>query len=245
MHFLIISSCLLKEILTTIFIDRPKNFVFHMIIESQKENSVIFQTNYNNAFYTSYEICIDKFIFFDSIGFKMIVLNYEQCTKLLQLVNMFDTNVSFGYNEIESVIEIVISHSNIKLLLPVDDEIDHNYLVPPEHNKNIPYINIDKKILSNVLTLVNSDKFYTYIRVDSENKRLIFGEDNCTRSIIQLPRTQELIDSSIDINPDSIILFLKNLRNKTINIKVNESIAFIINLETEWGPIYYYRAHEI
>jgi len=251
MHFLLITTEILNTILETIVFkqnDCVNNFVFHLLCDinnSEDSETITFQANYSNEYYTNYTIAISELLFFDSLEFRPIVLNYDQCLKLIQLTKMFEKcSIGFCLNSCENI-EVVVSHSNVKLVFPIDNEIDHNPIIPPEHNLDISFIPINTELLKNVVTLVNSPKFYTSIRVDRSKSRLIFGDEGSFQSIVQLPRTLNLSDSIIEIEPDSIILFLSNLKIKQVEIKVNKKIAFIIHATTELGEIYYYRGHEL
>lgn len=252
MHFLMIKSGILKKVLRAIIVDNPNNFIFHMLCDIQNDlettnNFLTFQANYNDYFYTSFSIDISNLVFLDTLEFQPIILNYEQCTKLIYLCDMFDSDISIGFDLRDDEIEIVVSHSNIKLIFPIDKEIDHNPIIPPEHNHNICYIPLDTLTLYNVVKLVSSPKFYTPIKIDQEKSRIVFGD--LIQSIIQLRKGElNLSNSIIDINPDSIISFLKNLTDLKINkveIKVDKSIAFIIYTKTELGEIFYYSTHEL
>lgn len=251
MHFLMIHAGVLKSILETIVIDKPENFVFHVLCSDtqNEEQSLIFQANYNNYFYTSFIIDVSKLMFFDFMEFQPIVMNYEQCVKLVQLCNMFEPNVSVGFDlkESEGCIEVVVSHSNIKVIFIVDTTIDHDPIIPPDHSLIVPYINLNSQTLLNVVKLSTSPKFYTPIKVDSKKSRIIVGD--LIQSIIQLKGMDNTSNSEIDINPDSVILFLHNLihnlKIKQIEIKVDSSIAFTIHSQIELGEIYYYSTHEI
>jgi len=249
MHYLLLSSEILKSVLETIILKRPNEFVFHLLCDFQIDiinctQTLTFQANYANNFYTSFKISTDKLLFFDPLEFRPIVLNYTQCIKLLQLCTMFKNTIAIGYNESEELIEIVVSQSNVKLVFKIDNEIDHNPIIPPEHNLEIPYINLKRELLYNVIKLVQSSEFYTPIRVDSKKRIIIFGDE--FQSIVKILDSEtNLKNSEIEINPDSISLFLENVKVENVNIKINESIAFIIHFSTELGEVYYYRGHEI
>ncbi len=236
----------LRNILETIIVEKPKNFVFHMLCDIKNGQFLTFQANYNNNFYISFILNVQDLVYFDYIEFQPIIMNYEQCIKLIHLCNMFGDNTSVGFDLKESEIEIVVSHSNIKLIFIIDTTIDHDPIVPPEHNLDIPYIPLETKTLSNVVKLVSSPQFYTPIKIDPKNNRIIFGD--IIQSIIQLRDEINLTESVIDINPDSIILFLKNVINlniELVEIKVDTSIAFIIHCQFDLGEVYYYSTHEI
>ena len=245
MHFLLIPTNVLNTILETIIFNSKQSFVFHLLCDTHSDK-LTFQANYNNDYYASYTISISQLLFFDLLEFKPIILNYEQCLKLIQITKMFHSvSIGFANNFETNFLEVVVSHSNVKLILPIDNEIDHNPIIPPEENPNFQFIEIETELLKNIITLVHSSKFYTPIRIDSKKSVIIFGDEGSIQSIIKLPQTYNLIDSNIYIEPDSIISFLSNLKIKNIEIKVNKAIAFIIHSITEIGEIYYYRGHEL
>jgi hypothetical protein len=252
MHLLIIGSNLLNRILETIFLTRPTKFVFHLLLNTDRAQSdcnLLFQANYNDSFYTSYTINTELLVFFDSIEFEnnKLVLNYEQCEKLIELTRLFkDSNVSFGFNEDKGTIETVVSHNNVKLEFSIDHQIDHNQIIPPDTQlyNIVDYIPIQTKLFLNIVTLVNNNEYYTQMEVEPSRNRLILGDNESFKTTLKLSNELILEPAIIIINPDSIILFLNKIDVQMINIKIHESLAFVINFETEFGSVFYYRAHE-
>lgn len=243
MHLFIISSKILKNILDIIILDNISidNIVFH-IVYLDNTHELRFQGNYNNDVYISYTINFQYLI--DIQEFESIALNYEQCKTLQRLTYMYDSNI--GIIDSDGLYDIFVSHTNIKLVLYIDDMLDQEYIYPPSLS-SIEYIDINIDSLYNGIKLVANNEYLTPFRIDSKKSRLIFGD--VIQSIVQLKKmSNNIYDSDIDINPDHIIKFLEYLiqmGKETIKIKINKKIAFMIYFSTDIGEVYYYNGHNI
>ena len=93
------------------------------------------------------------------------------------------------------------------------------------------------------MKLVHDNNYYTTMKIDSKH-RLILGDEDSFKTTIRLDRELILEPTTIIINPDSIILFLESVKSEIVNIKFHKSLAFVINFTTDFGSVFYYRAHE-
>ena len=244
MHSLMINSSILNKILKIIIIETTfKTTEFHLLYD---DDILTFQINYDCDFYVSHTLNISKLVYFDSLEFVDIVLNYDQCLKLRQLTELFvDATIAVGC--LDGKIEIVVSHSNVKLIFNVDVDVDvDSPIIPPNHNLEIPYITLNRKLLNNVIKLAKDKGNNIPIRIVEKKSRIIVGcpTDIVPMAVIQLPRQSVVEDSSISINPDSIISFLNNLEIENVQLKVNNTIAFTLHFIFSGEEVYYYRGHD-
>ena len=273
----IISSQLLNNILEHISLEfenvNSKNidfFTFHLLKENE---NLIFQCNYSNNIYIKYKITINKLLFFDSFEFNQFILNYHQIIKLKQICTL-NLEASLHFKK-ENEYLFIITHStdslssggisslgslssggigslgslSIKFKFILKDCEDCYLIVPPPPNISIPFIEINRLLLLNILKITYNPKIYTSIELKNENnqKELIFGQyfQDSISSTIQLPEYLIFEPSFIYINPDSIIHFLDKVKVDSIKIKIHESLSFMINCKDNEDEIDYFLGHEI
>ena len=246
---IIIESYLLGKIFNSILINKTPEFEFHLVLGLHKcpdndEQLLTFQTNYMNIHYTSYTINPKLLTFFNIFDFEIIYFNYEQCIKIIKLSNMYP-KLNINISKIDDNVNLTIADGSFSLCFKLDNKISEEYIYPPEHNLNIPFIDINRILFLNMLKLCQEDKFLMPMEINSHKKYLILGDDTQIVSKIMLKEINCLDSSVIDINPNSIIHFLEKVDNENIRLKVNDKIAFIINYKTDIGEVYYYKGHEL